>query len=172
MQTTRFERMTLAKFFVAAWLACFGVTIDHAQAQFVNPVPTPPPPTLNPSTPYTVPQPKVAPVSPGAPSALPGSQVLPPSDEILPRAETHPHRRAVTAPTVTSHVANHVAKPRGGRHKLWHRHWRRIRGTDGTVEGPSYYPAIGWYSPFVWSYGSYPCVWRRHWDGYWVRDCI
>ena len=70
--------MMLAKFFVAGcavvFVAC--VAIEHAQAQFVNPVPPPPPPVFNPSSPNTVPQMRETPVSPNAPSVFPGSGAL------------------------------------------------------------------------------------------------
>lgn len=70
--------MMLAKFFVAGCAAVFVacVATEHAQAQFVNPVPPPPPPVFNPSSPYTVPQMRETPVSPNAPSAFPGSGAL------------------------------------------------------------------------------------------------
>lgn len=129
MHMTRFERMALAKFFVAGWLAFCGVAIEHAQAQIVNPVPPPPPPVFNPSTPYTVPQSPETPVSPGTPSTLPLSS----PDGNPPSAAARSHRPAVTSATVTSNVA----KARGGRHS--HRHHRRksSRGshTAGTEGG-------------------------------------
>src|ERR1700676_3324830 len=40
MNTTRFERRSLPTFFMAGWVAFFGV-IENAQAQPVNPVPPP-----------------------------------------------------------------------------------------------------------------------------------
>jgi len=70
--------MMLAKFFVAGYAAVFVtcVTIEHVQAQFVNPVPPPPPPVFNPSSPNTAPQMRETPVSPNAPNTLPGSGAL------------------------------------------------------------------------------------------------
>lgn len=170
MHTTRFERMTLAKFFVAGWVAFFGVAIEHAQAQFVNPVPPPPPPVFNPSSPNTVPQSPETPVSPGTPSTFPRSEVLSPRDGSPPSTAARSHRRAVTSATVTSKVA----KARGRRHRPRHHRWSRSRGSDGragaivfaTVAAPSKY------SPFDRGYGQYPCIRRREWDGYWVRSCI
>jgi hypothetical protein len=43
MQTTRFERMALARFFLAGWVVLFSLAIEHAQAQS-PPAPPPPPP--------------------------------------------------------------------------------------------------------------------------------
>jgi hypothetical protein len=70
--------MALANFFAAGCVAAFGVCLasEQAQAQFVNPVPAPPPPVFNPSSPYTVPQTRQTPVSPNAPSGLRGSGAL------------------------------------------------------------------------------------------------
>jgi hypothetical protein len=102
MQTTRFERMALAKFFVAGWLAFFSLGIEHSQAQFPEPPPPQPPPTFNPSTPYTVPQSPETPVSPGLPSAPPRSGAVSPSGP--PSAVARSHRQPVTA-TGTSNVA-------------------------------------------------------------------
>lgn len=172
MHTTRFGWMALATFFVAGSVACFGIAIEHAQAQFVNPLPPPPPPIFNPSTPSTVPQAPETPVSPGMPSALPGSAVISPSVESPPSAVVHSHRRQVTPATGTSNVA----KARAGRHgpRRYHRNWSRGSYTGaGRVSGPSYYPfgysAFGpfGYSPFGYDRGPY-CGWRREWDGYWT----
>ena len=90
MQTTRFERMALAMFFVAGSLAFFSLAIEHAHAQFPEPPPPQPPPTFNPSTPYTVPQSPETPVSPGLPSALPRS-----FEVVSPSVEVHPARSLV-----------------------------------------------------------------------------
>ncbi len=112
MQTTRFERMALAKFFVAGWLAFFSLAIEHAQAQFPEPPPPQPPPTFNPSTPYTVPQSRETPVSPGLPSAPPRSfEVVPPSGGSPPGPVARSHRRPVT---VTG--ASDVPKTHESRH--------------------------------------------------------
>jgi hypothetical protein len=98
MQTTRFERMALARIFVAGWLAFFSLTIEHAQAQFPEPPPPQPGPTFNPSTPYTVPQSPETPVSPGLRSAPPRSyEVVSPSVGSPPGAVARTHRRPVTA---------------------------------------------------------------------------
>ena len=168
MHTTGFERMALAKVFVAAWVAFFGVAIEHAQAQPVNPVPPPPPPVFNPSSPNTVPQPRETPVSPGMPSALPGSSgAFSPSVGITPSADAHPHRRAVTSTTVRSNVA----KARGGRDSHRHHRLSGSRGSDGTAAGPNYYTP-SYYFPFGWGHGWYSCVWHREWDGEWFHDCI
>ena len=95
MHLRRFKRMALATFFLAACVAFFGafVTIEHARAQGTNPapriqgtnpvrsappplldrVPTIPPPTFNPSRPYTVPFSRETPVSPASPGSIFGS---------------------------------------------------------------------------------------------------
>jgi len=115
MQTTRLERMALARFFVAGWVAFFCVAIEHAQAQFPEPPPPQPPPTFNPSTPYTVPQSPETPVSPGLPSAVPRSEVVSPSGGSPPSAVARSHRRPVTATgtsnVVKSHEGRYSARP-------------------------------------------------------------
>jgi hypothetical protein len=95
MHTIRFERMALARFFVAACVALFGagIVIDHAHAQGTNIVPqvqrrnpapsalpplpdrapSMPAPAINPSSPYTVPQSRETPVSPASPGSVFGS---------------------------------------------------------------------------------------------------
>jgi hypothetical protein len=126
---TRFERMALARFFVAGWVALFSLAIEHAQAQSPPAPPPPqPPPTFNPSTPYTVPQSPETPVSPGLPSALPGSEGVSPSVGSPPGAVARSHRRPVTA-TETAHVA----KAHGGRHspRRHRRNWSRGNHTAG-----------------------------------------
>jgi hypothetical protein len=115
MQTTRFERMALARIFVAGWLAFFSVPIAHAQPLYAAPPPPQPGPTFNPSTPYTVPQSPEKPVSPRLPSAAPGSsEVVSPSDGGPPGAVVRSHRRPVTA-TATSSVAKTHASRHGPR---------------------------------------------------------
>src|SRR5580704_8638548 len=104
MQMTRFERMALARFFVAGWLAFFSVPVAHAQPLYAAPPPPQPGPTFNPSTPYTVPQSPETPVSPGLPSALPRSEVVSPSGASPPGAVARAHRRPVTV-TRTANVA-------------------------------------------------------------------
>ena len=131
MQTTRFERMTLAKFFMAGWLVFFSLAIEHAQAQFPEPPPPQPPPTFNPSTPYTVPQSPETPVSPGLPSALPRSSVVvSPSGGSPPGAVARSHRRPVTA-TATSNVAKtHVSRHSPRRHR---RNWSQSQTAGAEV---------------------------------------
>jgi hypothetical protein len=104
MQMTRFERLSMARLFVAGWVAFFSAAVAHAQPLYANPPPPQPPPTFNPSTPYTVPQSPETPVSPGLPSALPRSEVVSPSGGSPPGAVARSHRRPVTA-TGTSNVA-------------------------------------------------------------------
>jgi hypothetical protein len=67
MPTRRFKRIALAQLLVGAGAAMFSACaiFEHAQAQpgYVPP-PTPlPPPVLNPSSPYTVPQPRYQPIA-------------------------------------------------------------------------------------------------------------
>jgi hypothetical protein len=120
MQTTRFERMALARIFAAGWVAFFSAAAAHAQPLYANPPPPQPPPTFNPSTPYTVPQSPETPVSPGLPSALPSSVVVSPSAGSPPGAVARSHRRPDTA-TGTSNVA----KTHEGRHssRRYSRNW-------------------------------------------------
>jgi hypothetical protein len=95
MHWIRFERMALARFFVAACVAFFGagIVIDHARAQgtnivphvqgrnsfpatssqLLNRAPSMPPPAFNPSSPHTAPQSPEAPVSPASPGSVFGS---------------------------------------------------------------------------------------------------
>jgi hypothetical protein len=161
MRTTRLKRMALPAF-VAGWMVFFGVAVQHAQAQFVNPVPPPPPPVFNPSSPSTVPQSRETPVSPRTPSALPGSDVPSPSGENLPGPDIHAHRRTVTSTTATPNAG----KAHSGQYAT--RHHRRSwgRGSDGaagTVLSASYRLPIGYDGPY--------CVWRPEWDGYWAPAC-
>jgi hypothetical protein len=133
MQTTRFERMALARIFVAGWVAFFSVAIAHAQPLYTAPPPPQPPPTFNPSTPYTVPQSPETPVSPGLPSASPGSSAgVSPSGVSPPSAVARAHRQPVTA-TGTSNVA----KTHQSRHSPRHhrRNWSR-RSHTADIEGP------------------------------------
>ena len=81
MPTRRFERVALTQLLVIGRVV-FGL-IEHAQAQpgYVPP-PTPlPPPVLNPSSPYTVPQPSYRPITPTTPSTTPSIPSIVPSDE-------------------------------------------------------------------------------------------
>jgi hypothetical protein len=143
MQTTRFERMALARFFVAGWVVLFSAAVAHAQPLYANPPPPQPPPTFNPSTPSTVPQSPETPVSPGLPSALPRSEGISPSVGSPPGTVARSHRRPVTA-TDTSNVA----KTHGGRHSPRHhrRSWSRGNHTAGTEGLWTAYPGAhgGW----------------------------
>jgi hypothetical protein len=158
MPTTRFARMTLAMLSMAVCLAFIGVAVEHAQAQFVNPVPPPAPPVFNPSSPNTVPQAPETPVSAGTRSTLPqSSQTLTPTVETPRSTQPHrtpPQRRAATEATALSHVAT--------AHGHRHRH-----GTGYASNGPvqDYHPPLGYTGPYT------ACAWHRHWDGYWAPDC-
>jgi hypothetical protein len=171
MLATKLGRMAPATFFVAGWVACFGIAIDPAQAQFVNPPPPPPPPVFNPSVPNTVPQAPPTPVSPGAPSALPGSNsnvVLPP-DNTVPSTIARSPQQTATPKT----AASGTATAHGRRHGAKHHRLSRSRESYATmayapVERPYYI------SPFGWGFNSpvRSCVWQRDWDGYWAPACI
>ena len=97
MPTMRFKRIALAQLFVAGCAIAFGacVLIEHAQAQpgYVPP-PTPlPPPVLNPSSPYTVPQPRYQPITPTTPSTVPSEPSTIPSGEVTsPVSEETPRK--------------------------------------------------------------------------------
>jgi hypothetical protein len=167
MHTTRFERMALAKFFVAGWVAFFGIAIEHAQAQpgLLNPVPPPAPPVFNPSTPNALPAQRETPVSPETPSTLPGSQLNTPVDESPPSAAAPSHPRGVSSAKVTSHAA------KGHRSRQAIRHHRRSwshgsHRAAGSVFGPApdYHPPLDYTGPY--------CVWRQGWDGYWAPVCF
>jgi hypothetical protein len=171
MPATKLKWMAPATCFVAGWVACFGIAIDSAQAQFVNPPPPPPPPVFNPSVPNTVPQAPEAPVSPGLPSALPGSNsnvVLPP-DDTLPSTVARSHPQTATPKT----AASGGATGHGHRHGAKHHRLTRSHDSYATM---AYAPAWRPYyvSPFGWGFDSpvRSCVWLRHWDGYWAPTCI
>jgi len=153
MHTTRFKQIALATFFVAGWVALFGVAVGHAQPQGL-PLPPPPAPVFNPSSPNTVPQSPETPVSPGTgtPSAPPG--VFSPSDGSSLGAASHSHRRAVTPTAETPDAGN----ARGGQHTIGHHGRSRSRGSAWSYRLP-----IGYDGPY--------CVWRRDWTGYWAPAC-
>src|SRR5580704_16796658 len=114
---TRFERMALARVFVAGWVAFFSGAVAHAQPLYANPPPPQPPPTFNPSTPYTVPQSPETPVSTGLPSALPRSSgVVSPSGGSPPSAVARSHRRPVTATGTANAARTHESRHSGRRH--------------------------------------------------------
>jgi hypothetical protein len=145
MPTRKFERIMLAQFLVSgcAVVVAACVLIEHARAQYVPP-PTPlPPPVLNPSSPYTVPQPSYTPVAPATPSAGPGSVVTSPVSGYLPRTAARSQRRSSVAKPRTVHRRGHAMVARQA------------------PESYSFY-----YSPFGYGYG---CAWRQGWDGYWFR---
>jgi hypothetical protein len=96
MLARRFERAILPQLLVGGCAVVFGACIlignPRAQPGYV-PRPTPPPaPVLNPSSPYTVPQPSYTPLAPAKPSVVPGYVVTSPKSERLPRtaARSHP----------------------------------------------------------------------------------
>jgi len=122
MQTTRFQRMALARIFVAGWVAFFSVAIAHAQPLYAAPPPPQPPPTFNPSTPYTVPQSPETPVSPGLPRAFPSSSEGVSPSVVSPSGAVARSHRWITA-TGTSNVAKtHESRYSPRRHR---RNWSR-----------------------------------------------
>src|SRR6516225_6914550 len=75
MPTTRFEQTSWLLMIgcAVAYSACVFTELAQAQPGYVPAPPPPPPPVFNPSTPYTLPNVREAPVSPGLPSKLPES---------------------------------------------------------------------------------------------------
>ena len=102
-RATRFERTALTSFFVAGWVAFFSAATAHAQPLYPDRPPPQPPPSFNPSTPYTVPQPPYSPISPGLPNAVPRSAYVSPSMGSPPRAVARSRRWRATV-TGTSNV--------------------------------------------------------------------
>ena len=100
---TGFKRPAVA-FFAAGMIVAFA--ISQAGAQPVNPVPTPPPPSFNPSTPSIVPQTPEAPVSPSAPGGLSGSSSAPGSVVVAPPASVN--RQTTDTSTEPSPSRAHV----------------------------------------------------------------
>ena len=156
MRATELERPAAA--FAAVSLAAMIVAfaIGEARAQPVNPPIVMPPPTFNPSTPYTVPQPPPARVSPTLPSGLSGSAPAISPAVVLPRSENRQAAKAHTAPKrARMHVRHH-------REVRMRRHRRRAR--FHRVLGPSYYPGRGeFYPPY-----PNPCHFIRVWSGYYA----
>src|SRR5262245_63849337 len=103
MPARRFERISLTQLLLSGWAVMFSACalFEHAQAQpgYVPP-PTPlPPPVLNPSSPYTVPQPRYQPITPTTPSTtpsppspVPSAEVTSPVSEEAPRTTARPER--------------------------------------------------------------------------------
>ena len=75
MSTTRFEQTSWLLMIgcAVAFSACAFTELAQAQPGYVPAPPPPPPPVFNPSTPYTLPNVREAPVSPGLSSKLPNS---------------------------------------------------------------------------------------------------
>src|SRR5262249_26837284 len=148
----RGERIALAQLLVCGCAVMFGL-IEHAQAQpgYVPP-PTPlPPPVLNPSSPYTVPQPSYRPITPTTPSTTPS---IVPSDEV---ASPTVRRREVTPPAYEE-TPSRTARS----------HYRRRASVNRAA---SYGLIVTGPPPIAYSYvgHGYPCAWQRSWDGYWYR---
>jgi len=154
MPTRRFERIALVQMLAGGCAVMFGacVSIEHAQAQpgYVPP-PTPlPPPVLNPSSPYTVPQPSYRPITPTTPSTTPTPRTIP-SDEV-----TSPSvRRGEVTPPANEETPSRTTRSH-------HRRYHRAASYGLIVTGPP---------PIAYSYvgHGYPCAWQRSWDGYWYR---
>ncbi len=136
MRMGRFDRTTLVPLLLAGW-----VLIEPARAQYVPP-PTPlPPPVLNPSSPYTVPQPGYRPLAPPPSNAVPGYVVTSPVNAPAARSAARSHRRTSRTLVVAQRHRAIVNRP-----------WPLAYSTA--------------YPPFGYDYG---CAWRRSWDGYWFR---
>jgi hypothetical protein len=121
MPTRRFERIALAQLLVGGCAVVLGL-IELSQAQpIINPPPAPPPPTFNPSSPNTVPQPSYTPISPttpiapSTPSTVPSGEVTPPANEepssttaqseqpsLAKKRSVHHHRGGYIGPTLGS----------------------------------------------------------------------
>jgi hypothetical protein len=145
MPTMRFERIALALLVIRL--------IKHAEAQpgYVPP-PTPlPPPVLNPSSPYTVPQPSYRPITPTTPSTTPSTRIVP-SDEVTSRSV----RRGEVTPPANEEIPSRTTRS----------HHRRLASVSS-----AYGPIVIGPPPVAYSYvgHGYPCAWQRSWDGYWYR---
>ena len=157
MPTRRFKRLALAQLLVGAGAAMFSACaiFEHAQAQpgYVPP-PTPlPPPVLNPSSPYTVPQPRYPPITPTRPSTTPSIPSTVPSDE-------------ATSPTVRrGEVTSPAYEEAPSRTARSHRRRR------APIHAAGFGPIVIGPPPVAYSYigHGYPCAWQRSWDGYWYR---
>ena len=152
-EAMRFERPAAycAALALAATIAGFA---SGARAQQpVNPPIVMPPPTFNPSTPYTVPQPPPVPVSPTLPSGL-GSGAAPASPAIVSppaaREQTTAAKPAAPRAQVRHHRKGHARSAK-----------RHARIHIVRMRGPSYYPGLGLVPPTV-----DPCHFRRKWSGY------
>ncbi len=155
--TRRFERIALAQLFMVGCTVMFGacVLIKHAQAQpgYVPP-PTPlPPPVLNPSSPYTVPQPSYRPITPATPSITPTTPSIVPENEVT--SPTIP-RREVTSPE------------RGAKRSVHHHRGRSTPETYscgylGCVRTYAWAFPCQYYSRYCYPYGYYqPRGWYRY----------
>jgi hypothetical protein len=89
---------------------CVLIELAQAQPGYVPP-PTPlPPPVLNPSSPYTVPQPGYQPITPttpsttpSTPSTVPSGEVTSPVSEEAPNITTRPERETSAPKTRSVH---------------------------------------------------------------------
>jgi hypothetical protein len=143
MPTRRFKRIALAQLLPSGCAVMFGVCvlIEHPQAQpgYVPP-PTPlPPPVLNPSRPYTVPQPSYQPITPSTPSTTPSTPSTVPSEpSTVPRGEVTPPAKEEPSSTTARSEETSVAKTRS----VHHHHRGRYIGMGPTLG--SFYCPYGW----------------------------
>jgi hypothetical protein len=116
MPTRRFKRIALAQLLLSGCAIMFGVCvlIEHPQAQpgYVPPPTPPPPPVLNPSRPYTVPQPSYQPITPTTPSTTPSTPSTVPSGEV-----TSPASEETPSTTARPERETSAAKPRSVHHQ-------------------------------------------------------
>jgi hypothetical protein len=152
MVTSGLDWKASVRFLAGGCAVLFGVcaVVELAQAQYVVRPNPPQAPVLNPSTPYTVPQPSYRPITPAPSAATPGYVSAPVGE---PRTAGYPHRRA--APPKPLGAESHGAKK------------RRVHRSRAVAVGPA--PAVAYssyYAPFGYGYG---CAWRRAWDGHWFR---
>ena len=124
MSTTRFEQTSwlLMVGCAVAFSACAFTELAQAQPGYVPAPPPPPPPVFNPSTPYTLPNVREAPVAPGLSSKLPNSSFC----SVFHRGPCFPHYLPPIGQdlrlTIVSTDDNGSANtPDGGTNKKWRR---------------------------------------------------
>jgi hypothetical protein len=143
MPTRRFEWIAPAQLLVGGCAVVFGacILIEHPQAQpgYVPP-PTPlPPPVLNPSGPYTVPQPSYQPITPTTPSTTPSTPSTVPSEPTtVPSGEVRSRVNEEPSSTTARSEGTSVAKTRS----VHHHHRGRYIGMGPTLG--SFYCPYGW----------------------------
>jgi hypothetical protein len=157
MPTRKFGRTAVVRFLMGATAIAFGVLIEPAQAQFVNPPPPPPPPVFNPSSPNTVPQPSYRPIAPTTPIS-PSTSTDVPGYQVAPATAPSPRRSSVAK---TSPV-----QPQPRRHRIVvrpaFRSYSVVCGYDGCVRTYPWAFPCQYYSSYCGPLVSYrPYGWYR-----------